>query len=64
MAKEEIARFEQFLLFSRCFQKASAAERQNMSAGVEGLNNKYHGSVRDWISHSVFNRKDKDMTQN
>ena len=37
VAKGEIARFEQFLLSSQCFQKSSAANATEWSASGKGL---------------------------
>ena len=34
MTKEEIARFEQFLLLSQCFQKSSAADASTSGKGL------------------------------
>ena len=39
MGKEEIARYEQFLLFPQCFQKLSVVDGQNEYLWSKGLRN-------------------------
>ena len=58
MGKGEIARYEQFLLFPQCFQKACFQGRQKVSLCGNGLTAKVISwqSCVSWLSHTNTNK--------